>query len=207
MPNNNTISTPLNGNLTRFPQQSHRGAQQATYHSNQSDHHHNRMLVLANGLHSAHNNSHSPTISDSSTHNPSRSTSNSTLNDFSNRILQRSATNLKWLRTQTHHAKQNALNYQRQIVIFTQQLIYWKNHLTKLSSELPRDINFLDNLQNGSLPEEISDCFLSRKNEEIEAAKANSINAEKQYENYLSQLKQKQDDHELITRLLKQNPM
>jgi hypothetical protein len=62
-------------------------------------------------------------------------------------------------------------------------------------------------LQNGSLPEEISDCFLSRKNEEIEAAKANSINAEKQYENYLSQLKQKQDDHELITRLLKQNPM
>jgi hypothetical protein len=114
---------------------------------------------------------------------------------------------LKWLRTQTHHAKQNALNYQRQIVIFTQQLIYWKNHLTKLSSELPRDINFLDNLQNGSLPEEISDCFLSRKNEEIEAAKANSINAEKQYENYLSQLKQKQDDHELITRLLKQNPM
>jgi hypothetical protein len=211
--NNTSFSPQVNGNLTHF-HQPHSDAQRAEDVSHQPIHHKNSMLVLANGLQSAHNASLSPEIRCSSKINLSRSSSNSRLTDFSNRILQKSAADLNRLIMQKsaadlnrlimqkNHARENLLHCQRQVDIFTQQFTYWKNYLSKLSSEFTRNLSFLDKLENESLPAEISDHFLSRKQQELKAAKANLIIAKQQYKHYDYQSKEKQEDHENTLRLL-----
>lgn len=187
-------------NWTPFAQQTHPGAQYANGNKIYSGPCADRQLVLNHQLQFVHNDYSLSSIQRSAAEHCSIDTGFVHPSIVFQKLLKKSTDELNEFRTQKNHAQQNLLNSQQRVDQLKNQLSYWRGYLVKLSVELPTNNIFLTCLENESLPVEISDCFLSRKQQQMKAEEIKLIDVRKKYLDCVFQLSQKENDHKRLNR-------